>query len=126
MKRFVKKRAARPDRDMSSRESFFSAWPSGRAGRSKPHLRREDLPDKVDPTQLHRAVVMGLTAMATLAHADSGQARDIAGLSLAYGRKRIARRGEAWVGTSQSTYAAGAYFPLRISLISARSFLMSQ
>ena len=50
----------------------------------------EDTPDKVDPTQLHRAVVMGLAAVTTLAYADSGQARDLARLSLAYGRKRIA------------------------------------
>jgi hypothetical protein len=51
----------------------------------------EDTPDKVDPTQLHRAVVMGLAAATTLAYADSGQARDLSRLSLAYGRKRIAQ-----------------------------------
>jgi hypothetical protein len=51
----------------------------------------EDTLDKVDPTQLHRAVVMGLAAVTTLAYADSGQVRDLARLSLAYGRRRIAQ-----------------------------------
>jgi hypothetical protein len=50
----------------------------------------EDTPDKVDPTQLHRAVVTGLTAITTLAYADTGQALDLARLSLIYGRRRIA------------------------------------
>jgi hypothetical protein len=50
----------------------------------------EDTPDKVDPTQLHRAVVIGLAALTTLAHADSEQAQDLAQLSLVYGRRRIA------------------------------------
>jgi Peptidase family M28 len=50
----------------------------------------EDTPDKVDPTQLHRAVVIGLAAITTLAYADNEQARDLARLSLIYGRKRIA------------------------------------
>jgi len=50
----------------------------------------EDTPDKVDPTQLHRAVVIGLTAITTLAHADTEQAQDFARLSLIYGRRRIA------------------------------------
>jgi Peptidase family M28 len=51
----------------------------------------EDTVDKVDPTQLHRAVVMGLAAVTTLAYADSVTARDLARLALAYGRKRIAQ-----------------------------------
>ena len=50
----------------------------------------EDTPDKVDPTQLHRAVVIGLAAITTLAYADNKQAQDLARLSLIYGRKRIA------------------------------------
>jgi Zn-dependent M28 family amino/carboxypeptidase len=50
----------------------------------------EDTPDKVDPTQLHRAAVIGLTGITTLAFVDSDQARDLALLSLIYGRKRIA------------------------------------
>jgi len=50
----------------------------------------EDSPDKVDPTQLHRAVVIGLTASTTLAYADTEQAQDFARLSLIYGRRRIA------------------------------------
>ncbi len=50
----------------------------------------EDTPDKVDPTQLHRAVVIGLTGITTLAYADDASAKDIAFLSLIYGRKRIA------------------------------------
>jgi hypothetical protein len=50
----------------------------------------EDTPDKVDPTELHRAVVTGLTAITTLAYADTEQALDLARLSLIYGRRRIA------------------------------------
>jgi hypothetical protein len=50
----------------------------------------EDTPDKVDPTQLHRAVAIGLTATTTLAYADTEQAQDFARLSLIYGRRRIA------------------------------------
>ncbi len=50
----------------------------------------EDTPDKVDPTQLHRAVVIGLTAITTLAYADNEQAQDFARLSFVYGRRRIA------------------------------------
>jgi len=50
----------------------------------------EDSPDKVDPTQLHRAVVIGLTAITTLAYGDNEQSRDFARLSLIYGRRRIA------------------------------------
>ncbi len=50
----------------------------------------EDTPDKVDPTQLHRAVVIGLAAITTLAYADDEQAQDLARLSLIYGRRRIA------------------------------------
>jgi len=51
----------------------------------------EDSPEKVDPTQLHRAVVLGLAGIVTLAYADSDGARDLARLSLIYGRKRIAQ-----------------------------------
>lgn len=50
----------------------------------------EDSPDKVDPTQLHRAVVIGLAGIMTLAYADSEQALDLARLSLIYGKRRIA------------------------------------
>ncbi len=50
----------------------------------------EDTPDKVDPTQLHRAVVIGLTGITTMAYADDASAKDIALLSLIYGRKRVA------------------------------------
>jgi len=50
----------------------------------------EDSPDKVDPTQLHRAAVIGLAAITTLAFADNEQAQDFARLSLVYGRRRIA------------------------------------
>jgi hypothetical protein len=50
----------------------------------------EDTPDKVDPTQLHRAVVIGLAGITTIAYADDEQAQDLAQLSLIYGRKRIA------------------------------------
>lgn len=51
----------------------------------------EDTLDKVDPTQLHRAVVMGLAAVTTLAYADSRQVPDLARLCLVYGRRRIAQ-----------------------------------
>jgi hypothetical protein len=50
----------------------------------------EDTPDKVDPTQLHRAVAIGLAGITTLAYADNEQARDLARLSLVCGRRRIA------------------------------------
>jgi dienelactone hydrolase len=50
----------------------------------------EDSPDKVDPTELHRAVVIGLAAITTIAYADNEQAQDFARLSLVYGRRRIA------------------------------------
>lgn len=50
----------------------------------------EDMPDKVNPTQLHRAVVIGLTSIATLAYADTEQALDFSRLSLIYGKRRIA------------------------------------
>jgi hypothetical protein len=50
----------------------------------------EDTPDKVDPTQLHRAVVIGLAGITTLAYAYNEQAQDLARLSLIYGRRRIA------------------------------------
>jgi len=63
----------------------LTAWPDDYYHSS------EDTPDKIDPTQLHRAVVMGLATVTTLAYADSGQVRDLARLSLAYGRRRIAQ-----------------------------------
>jgi len=50
----------------------------------------EDSPDKVDPTQLHRAVVIGLAGITTVAYADNEHAQDFARLSLLYGRRRIA------------------------------------
>jgi len=50
----------------------------------------EDSPDKVDPTQLHRAVVLGLAAAGVLGYADSEQATGLARLALVYGRRRIA------------------------------------
>ena len=62
----------------------LTAWPDNFYHSS------EDSPDKVDPTQLHRAVVIGLTAITTLAYADNEQAQDFARLSLIYGRRRIA------------------------------------
>jgi hypothetical protein len=64
--------------------SSLGAWPDNFYHSS------EDTPDKVDPTQLHRSVVIGLAGIATLAYADSEQARDFARLSLIYGRRRIA------------------------------------
>ncbi len=62
----------------------LGAWPDNYYHSS------EDSPDKVDPTQLHRAVVIGLAGITTLAYADSEQAQDLARLSLIYGRRRIA------------------------------------
>jgi hypothetical protein len=48
-----------------------------------------DSPDKVDPTQLHRAVFAGLAAAVMAAYAGDGNAADIAHLALIYGKKRI-------------------------------------
>jgi hypothetical protein len=62
----------------------FGAWPDDFYHSS------EDTPDKVDPTQLHRAVVIGLAGITTAAYADNEQARDFAQLSLIFGRRRIA------------------------------------
>jgi hypothetical protein len=62
----------------------LGAWPDDSYHSS------EDTPDKVDPTQLHRAAVIGLAAIATLAYADDEQAQHLARLSLIYGRRRIA------------------------------------
>ncbi len=77
------------DHDLFNRlkigSSALSAWPDDFYHSS------EDSVDKVDPTQLHRAVVLGTAAMTSLAYADSEQARDLARLSLVYGRKRIAQ-----------------------------------
>jgi hypothetical protein len=64
--------------------SSFGAWPDNF------YHSNEDTPDKVDPTQLHRAAVIGLAGIATVAYADNEQARDFARLSLLYGRRRIA------------------------------------
>lgn len=64
----------------------------------------EDTPDKVDPTQLHRAVVIGLAGITTLAYADNDQAGNVALLSLIYGRKRIAG---SEFSTVKSLLAAG-------------------
>jgi hypothetical protein len=50
----------------------------------------EDTPDKTDPTQLHRVVFFGLAALTTMAYTDDQQGADIAGLTLLYGKKRIA------------------------------------
>jgi Peptidase family M28 len=64
--------------------STLGAWPDDYYHSS------EDTPDKVDPTQLHRAVVIGLAAMTTVAYADDEHAPDLARLALIYGRRRIA------------------------------------
>jgi Peptidase family M28 len=64
--------------------SSLGAWPDNFYHTS------EDAPDKVDPTQLHRAAVIGLDGITTVAYADSEHARDLAELSLIYGRRRIA------------------------------------
>jgi hypothetical protein len=50
----------------------------------------EDTPDKTDPTQLHRVVVMGLAALATIAYADDPAALLLARQALERGRLRIA------------------------------------
>jgi hypothetical protein len=62
----------------------LGAWPDNYYHSS------EDTPDKVDPTQLHRAAVIGLAGITALAYADNDQAQDLSRLSLIYGRKRIA------------------------------------
>lgn len=79
----------------------LTAWPDDYYHSS------EDTPDKVDPTQLHRAVVMGLAAVTTLAYADAGQARDLARLSLIYGRRRIAQSEFAAIRSLMGAAKAG-------------------
>ena len=49
----------------------------------------EDTPDKLDPTQLKRAGVVGLGALAVLATADEAMALKVAGETLARGTERI-------------------------------------
>jgi len=69
----------------------------------------EDRPDKVDPTQLHRVIFVGLAATTTMAYADDANAGDIARLSLLYGKKRIAQSEESAgamiLASSKDTFA---------------------
>lgn len=50
----------------------------------------EDSPEKTDPTQLHRVIVVGLTALTLIAYADDRDAASFALQSLEHGRLRIA------------------------------------
>ena len=69
----------------------------------------QDRPDKVDPTQLHRVIFVGLAATTTMAYADDANAGDVARLSLLYGKKRIAQSeqeaGAMLLGSSKDTFA---------------------
>ncbi len=62
---------------------FFTDWPGIFYHSS------QDTPDKVDPTQLHRAVFSGLAAMSTLAYADDEEAPELARLVFACALKRV-------------------------------------
>lgn len=50
----------------------------------------EDTPDKTDPTQLHRVIVIGLAAIASIAYADDAHAVSFAQQALDHGQTRIA------------------------------------
>jgi hypothetical protein len=63
--------------------TFFTDWPGIFYHSTK------DTPDKLDPTQLHRAVFSGLAAMSTLAYADDPEAPELARLVLAYALKHV-------------------------------------
>lgn len=67
---------------------------------------QEDNPDKVDATQLHRAVFSGLAALLTIAYADDENAVDMAQLSLIYGKKRIGMEGETRAARLVATLTA--------------------
>ena len=63
---------------------FATMWPE------KYYHSSEDTPDKVDPTQLHRAVFLGLATIATAAWIDESRAADLAALAAVYARKHTA------------------------------------
>ncbi len=62
----------------------LTAWPD-----SFYHASDDSL-DKVDPTQLHRAAVIGLASVTTIAYAGDADAAALARQALLYGRRRIA------------------------------------
>jgi hypothetical protein len=78
---------------------FFTDWPGIFYHSTK------DTPDKVDPTQLHRAVFSGLAAMSTLAYADDPEAPELARLVFAYALKHV---GEAKKTASERVLGAPA------------------
>jgi hypothetical protein len=61
--------------------TFLTAWPE------KFYHSSEDTADKVDPTQLHRAVFAGLAGIVTVAYADDEHAGALAGLALAFAER---------------------------------------
>lgn len=63
---------------------FATMWPEAFYHSS------EDTPDKVDPTQLHRAVFLALAAIVPAAYADDAQATALAELSSVYARQHAA------------------------------------
>jgi hypothetical protein len=65
----------------------------------------QDTPDKLDPTQLHRAVFSGLAAISTLAYVDEKEAPELARLVFAYALKRV---GEAKKTASELILTAPA------------------
>ncbi len=73
----------------------------------------EDTPDKLDPTQLKRAGVVGLGALAVLATADEAMAMKVAGETLARGTERVGqaqRKGLAYLAdVTEAGQLADAY-----------------
>ncbi len=70
---------------------------------------QEDTPDKVDATQLHRAVFSGLAAITTIAYADDERAADIAQLTFIYGKKRIGKESEVRASRLIASLDAGNF-----------------
>jgi hypothetical protein len=69
-----------------------------------------DTLERVDPTQLHRVVFLGLAALTTAAYAGDDDAANIARLALLYGRRRIAASefaaGQSVAAASREDFAA--------------------
>ena len=63
---------------------FMTMWPEAYYHSS------QDTPDKVDPTQLHRAVFLALAAIVPSAYTDDAQAAALSELSTVYARHHVA------------------------------------
>lgn len=85
--------------------NFATMWPE------KFYHSSEDTPDKVDPTQLHRAIVIGLAAIVPAAYADDGDAASLAALAAVWSHARLSEaesRGAARVLASDAAGLAGS------------------